>query len=391
MAAAGPDVVSSCTFAAIAAIARENLDQSAGQVGVTVSRSTLDRLRGRTEAELERLRGTIEARAARGVPRDTHGDLRLDHVYWYPDRPPSGDWIAIDCIEFDPRYRHADPIADIAFLAMELAQEGRSDLGAAFVEAYLRAAGDAEGRMLVPFYRAYRAAVRGKVEGLKLSEPEIPEAERSSACDRARALWLRALSELEGPARTPCLLLLAGLPGTGKSTLARALAGRAGFTVLRTDAVRKELAGRGDLPSMVSGFGEDIYTPEWDDRTYGECLRQAAAVIFQAGRVVVDASFRAETRRRLFLDAARRWGVAGRLLLCRADPEVIRNRLELRRDDASDAGWRIYQEAARRWEPLGADTQAATHEIDAGDSPARTLAEALAALREDGLFAEQPR
>ncbi len=151
----------------------------------------------------------------------------------------------VDCIEFDARYRHADPIADIAFLAMELALEGRADLAAAFVEAYLRCRRrDAEGAQLLPFYRAYRAAVRGKVEGMKLAEPEIPEADRSAARDRARALWLCALSELEEPGRRPCLVLLAGLPGTGKSTLARGLAERAGFTVIRSDEVRKELAGR---------------------------------------------------------------------------------------------------------------------------------------------------
>ncbi len=381
----GPEVAAGCTFAAIAANARENLDQSVHQVGVTLSRSTLDRLRERTDVALERLRGTIEARAARGVPRDTHGDLRLDHVYWFPDRQPPDDWIAVDCIEFDPRYRHADPIADIAFLAMELALEGRSDLADAFVEAYLRAAGDAEGEELLPFYRAYRAAVRGKVEGMKLAEPEIPAADRTAARDRARALWLRALSELEEPGRRPCLVLLAGLPGTGKSTLARALAERAGFTVIRTDAVRKELVGRGGRSSTPAVFGEDMYTPQWDDRTYDECLRRAEEVVFQSGRALIDASFRDESRRRLFLDAARRWGIAGHLLLCRADPDVIRHRLDGRRDDASDADWAIYQEAARRWEEPGTATRAVTDEIDAGGPRSQTFSRAVAALQRAGL------
>ena len=53
---------------------------------------------------------------------------------------------------------------------------------------------------------------------------EIPEAERSAALAKARAHWLLALGELEVPCRRPCLLLVGGLPGTGKSTLARGLA-----------------------------------------------------------------------------------------------------------------------------------------------------------------------
>ncbi len=172
--------------------AGDNLAESAPQIGSTVSRATLDRLGERTATALSRLGPLIEHRARRGVPRDTHGDLRLDHVYWFPDRAPPGDWIAVDCIEFDDRFRHADPIADIAFLAMELSIEGRADLAASFVEAYLHASGDEEGRALLPFYRSYRAAVRGKVEGLKLTEPEIPETDRAAARSRApRPLALR--------------------------------------------------------------------------------------------------------------------------------------------------------------------------------------------------------
>src|SRR5262249_11902387 len=156
-----------------------------------------------------------------------------------------------------------------------LTLEGRPELADAFVEAYLHAARDAEGRKLLPFYRAYRAAVRGKVEGVKLSETEIPEADRSAARVRAQALWLHALTELEEPGRRPCLVFLAGLPGTGKSTLARGLAARAGFAVIRSDVVRKELAGRAGQASAPSAFAEDIYTPTWDERTYAECMRRA--------------------------------------------------------------------------------------------------------------------
>jgi uncharacterized protein len=381
-----PEVAAHCTLEAISANVQENLDQSTAQVGMTLSRSTRDRLSAATEAALANLREAIEARAKRGVPRDCHGDLRLDHVYWFPDVQPPGNWVVVDCIEFDARYRHADPIADIAFLAMELELEGRSHLANAFVDEYLRVADDGDGKALLPFYRAYRAAVRGKVEGMKLAQTEIPEADRSAARARARALWLYALSELEEPGRKPGLVLLAGLPGTGKSTLARSLADRAGFTIIRSDLVRKELAGRGNGPSDASGFGEDIYTPEWDDRTYAECLRRAEEIIFQAGRILLDASFREEARRRLFLEAARRWGVTGHMLLLRADAGVVHRRLDHRHDDASDAGWTIYQEAARRWEEVGGPTRAVTSEIDAGGTAEQTFDQAKDALREAGLI-----
>ena len=75
--------------------------------------------------------------------------------------------------------------------------------------------------------------------GIKCSEAEIPDSEQLSARERARAHWLLALGELEEANRKPCLLLVAGLPDSGKSTLARGLAGRAFFHVLRSDVVRK--------------------------------------------------------------------------------------------------------------------------------------------------------
>ena len=87
--------------------------------------------------------------------------------------------------------------------------------------------------------------------------------------------------------------------------------------------------------------------------------------------MLIDASFRDETRRRLFLEAAHRWGVAGCMMLCRAEPDVVRRRLEHRRGDASDAGWTIYEEAARRWEEPGATTRDVSHMIDADGPPAR--------------------
>ena len=131
------------------------------------------------EATGPRRRWRVSAAPSRRGPREaspatpTATSASITSTGSRTDDPP-GDWVVVDCIEFDARFRHADPIADIAFLAMELTLEGRGDLAGAFVEAYLRASGDAEGRELLPFYRAYRAAVRGKVEGMKLARARDP-------------------------------------------------------------------------------------------------------------------------------------------------------------------------------------------------------------------------
>jgi predicted kinase len=337
-----------------------------------------------TETELTRLGPVIEARARRGIPRDTHGDLHLDHVYYFPDREPPADLVIIDCIEFNERFRYADPVADMSFLAMDLRFHGRDELARAFSDAYFRSAQDEEGRGLLSFYTAYRAAVRAKVEGFELVEKEISADERALALSRSRGHWLLALGVLEEPARRPCLVLIGGLPGSGKSTLAADLAAHAGFDVIRSDLVRKELAGV-ERVSAPCPFGEGIYSAQWNDRTYGECLQRSMSLLFQGRRVIIDASFREEKRRRAFIDTAARWGVPVLFLVCRANADVIRQRLLARKNDVSDADWAVYEQAAAAWQPAQPATVQVWYEISSEGDRTEVLARARDVLQKRGL------
>lgn len=225
-------------FDGVAKNIRENFAISAPMTGLTISAPVRERLMALTEESLAELHPLIDARAARGVTCDTHGDLHLDHVYLCPDRPAPADLVVVDCIEFNERFRYADPVADMAFLVMDFEFHGRPDLARAFSRAYFECSGDREGSNLLSLYVSYRAAVRGKVDGLQLAESEIPQAARDEALVRAHGHWLLALNALEQPGKRACLVLVGGLPGTGKSTLAASLAARAGFSVIRTDIVR---------------------------------------------------------------------------------------------------------------------------------------------------------
>jgi aminoglycoside phosphotransferase family enzyme/predicted kinase len=385
-AASGPDIAQWGRWDVVARNARENLEQSLGHVGTCVSEAVYARLIRRLEQRLTEVHELVEDRAAREVPRDTHGDLHLDHVYLFPDRPPPRDLVVIDCIEFNERFRYADPVADMAFLAMDLVRHGRRDLADVYTEAYFGAAGDPDGEGLLSFYIGYRAAVRGKVRGMAAGEGEVPQAERAAAVAEARGHWLLCLSELEEPERRPCLVIVGGLPGTGKSTLASELARRAGLEVVSSDRVRKELAGKALDEDASADFGEGIYTAKWNDRTYTACLKRAREMVFEGKRVLVDASFREDERRRRFLEAADGLGVRSLFLECTAGPETARRRLAARDGHGSDADWSIYRRAAEAWEPVSELSGRAHRTVDTECPLDRSVASACSDLSTAGLL-----
>jgi len=179
----------------VAANIRGNHDAARELIGVALDHDQFERLRTLTEAALSKLGPLIHVRALRGMPCDTHGDLRLEHVYVLPGRAPDG-LVIIDCIAFNDLFRYSDPVADVAFLTMDLAYHGRRDLAEVLGAAYLAAAGDQEAGPLLPFYSAYRAAVRGKVEGVKAAATEASENERGRALGRSRGYWRLAEEEL---------------------------------------------------------------------------------------------------------------------------------------------------------------------------------------------------
>ncbi len=373
----GPEVSQWATFNAVRENCHDNFSALRCNADVVAPSEEIERLARTTEQELERLRPVIERRAAAGVPCETHGDLRLEHVYVMP----AGELVIVDCIEFSERFRCADPVSDVAFLAMDLKAHGAWDHAQALLDAYFAASADLEGRELIALYVAYRSSVRAKVRAMAAASPLIPADQRKHALQLARAHIQLAVGELSSPAGRPCLILVGGLPGTGKSVLSLNLSQACGLTWLRADAIRKELAGLDPLARGNSEVRSGIYTPEWNERTYGECLVRAKELLFGGGRVLVDASFKEERRRQSFIDAARDWGVPVRFIECTSAPELVRERLAQRKDDPSDADWRIYEHVRATWEALSPRTSALHAQVDTSGTPEQSLAQAVAALR----------
>jgi predicted kinase len=134
-------------------------------------------------------------------------------------------------------------------------------------------------------------------------------------------------------ARTPIVLVVCGLSGSGKSHLAAAFSEASGLPVLNSDAVRKELAGE----SRETRLDGSYYSDEFDRRTYAELGRRARAAVAGGGGVLVDATFRRASDRAAFADALGE-GAPQPLFVCLTAPrDTLVERVRDGGDRTSDA------------------------------------------------------
>ena len=347
-----------------------------------ISARVLARLQTLSGEWLTRYGPELMRRAAAGMIREVHGDLRLEHVFVYEAAAPPGDIVVLDGLEFDADLRWIDVIADIAFLTMELCFAGRRDLSKVFEDAYFAESTESDNCALLPLFAAYRSAVRGKVAAILANDSEISPEVRDKALTRSRAHWLWSLAELEDPNRRAALVLVSGLPGTGKSTLARTLAEKANFTVLRSDVIRKEIFSETTAPAE----GSTLYDPAKTQQVYDECLARAAEILTDGGRVMIDATFQKDSDRLGFLQLAMDFGARGLWLECTSAADVTKQRLDARRSDASDADWSVHQLVRDRWEGASEGTKRFHVTIETGRSSREATESAMSVLQHNDLM-----
>jgi aminoglycoside phosphotransferase family enzyme/predicted kinase len=301
-------------------------------------------------------------RVAEGRACDGHGDLLADDVFCLDDGPR-----VLDCIEFDDRLRWGDTLADVAFLAMDLERLGRPDLAARFLAAYRELADDAWPESLAHHHVAYRAQVRAKVTAIRATQGV------DGAGHEAAALLDMARRHLA--VGTVRLVLVGGAPGTGKTTLADGLGGALGATVLRSDEIRKELAGLPARTPAPAALGEGIYRPDATEATYAELLRRARTALSFGETVVLDASWTDERWRAQARRAAEELAADVVELRCSAPPTVAAERIRRRRAEGGDASDATPEIAAALWDRAAPWPSART--IDMSGGPAEGLRQAL--------------
>jgi len=257
----------------------------------------------------------LESRVAGRDICDGHGDLQASDIYCLDD----GIRI-LDCLEFSDRLRWDDVCADVAFLAMDLERLGHADAAGMFVRAYERRSGDRLPPSLLHHHIGLRAYVRAKVACLRSEQ----DAAVSTSAVELQALALKHLRSARS-----AVVLVGGLPGTGKSTLAAGLAAETGWVLIRSDELRR-----------YQTVGPDRYAPESRAAVYEELLRSARERLEEGESVILDASWISAEERAIAAQLAEDSHTELLAICCRCDDLIGADRIKqrlARGDDVSEA------------------------------------------------------
>jgi len=339
-------------------------------------RSRLDELDDWTRRELIAKRELLSQRAAHGRIRECHGDLHLGNVVLLDGAPT-----LFDAIEFNPELRCIDVISDIAFTFMDLADHGLEGLAWRCLSRYLEISGDYGGLALLRLYAVYRALVRAKVALIRLRQPEVKHQVRLRE-HASFEHYLTLAEHLHRPV-TPTLVVMTGLSGSGKSTVAQVLAAELGAVRLRSDVERKRLHG---LQPADDSSGR-IYSEDATRLTYDRLALLASTALRSGVSVVVDAASLHRRERQRFIDVSAAMNAPAAIVMCTAPLETLLERVRTRAQaatDPSEATEAVLERQIGWQEPLDAAEQTRASVIDtSGDvaSVARRAAEVAAMLR----------
>jgi uncharacterized protein len=358
--------------------ALQNFDQVAALAGTARGREDLAALRAWTLQEHERRIEAIERRRHEGFVRECHGDLHLGNIALIEGIP-----VPFDCIEFNAQLRWTDVISEIAFLVMDLLDHDLPALAWRCLDAYLQATGDYAGVELLRFFLVYRAMVRAKIALIRDRQAGASDTDCTGPKSAFRA-YLDLARGLSRSAR-PAIVLMHGLSGSGKTTVAQPLLETLGAIRIRSDVERKRSHGLAPAARTGAGVESGLYAPAVSAETYRRLATLATGMVRAGWPVLVDATFLRRADRESFRALARRESVPFVIVSCQAPEATLRTRVLARERealDASEAGLAVLERQLASCEPLAADelADAITVTTETGAAPP-TLAIAEIARR----------
>jgi aminoglycoside phosphotransferase family enzyme/predicted kinase len=323
----------------------ENYQQTEKYIGGPQTQVQFDETKAYTERFFAERAELFASRIQNNYIRECHGDLHLRNIALWHDKI-----MLFDCIEFNEPFRFVDVMFDIAYAVMDLEAQQRKDLSNAYLNTYVEQTGDWEGLQVLPIYLNRQSYVRAKVTSFLLDDPSVPVAVKEEAAKTA-AQYYKLAWEYTQPKQGQ-LILMSGVSGSGKSTMARYLARQLGAIHIRSDAVRKHLAG---IPLLERG-SDKVYTPEMTEKTYARLLELGIILANQGYSVILDAKYDKQNLRQEVITQAEKHHIPFQIVQCTAPLEVVQERLNKRTGDIADATADLLASQLQQFEQF-ADTE----------------------------------
>ncbi len=351
--ATNPYIRSFGTVRSVRETLQQNYEQTRNYIGIVQTQTQFTQTQNYTDRFFHEKAELFDRRIQADKIRECHGDLHLNNI-----AQVDGKTILFDRIEFNEPFRFVDVMYDIAFTIMDLEARGRLDLSNAFLNSYLEETGDWDGLGVLPLYLCRQAYVRAKVASFLLDDPGISAADKATATQTASRYYHQAWQYAQP--RQGRLFLMSGLSGSGKSTVARTLARHVGGIQIRSDAVRKHLAGI----SLHQRGDELLYTDAMAQQTYDRLLDLGECLANQGWTVILDAKFDRVSWRQRAIDFAQTRDLPLRILHCTAPVAVLCDRLNCRTSDIADATADLLPSQQAAAEPFAAAEQKYVRSID---------------------------
>ena len=305
----------------IKSVIDQNLGLAKQFIGRTISASTYNIIVSYNNHFLFNNSSSITKRMEYSWIRDCHGDLRLEHINLAND-----DICIYDCIEFNESFRCIDIASDIAFLCMDLDFNGYNNFSTYFISEISRMMKDDGIYEVLDFYKCYRAFVRGKVESIKTYELEVPENEREFALYNADKYFKLALKyALFGS--IPVVIVVFGVIGTGKSTVAKALSDELSFDLISSDVERKRITGIQKFERKYEEYDTGIYSRDVTKKTYEEIFKKIETLANNSKSVIIDASFSKKIWRDSIVELTERLDIPIYFIETQSPKNIIEQRL----------------------------------------------------------------